>query len=292
MLISLLTTAFLMGLAGIPHCAAMCATPCAVAVPQGLPLRSLLGRSLGYAVLGAVAAGATATLSNWSRTSAVLQPFWVMLLAASALLGVWMMWRGEVPQAFQSHGLAGYRRLQLWVSSHERLAGVRSLSRLLPFLLGAAWAALPCGLLYGAVTIAALAPSPAQGALVMLAFSLPGAWSLWWWPRQLRLGPNVSAREAVVQAESVPARAAVQAQAVVPVLWLGHGGRSVSPTPSATSSKTSWGRGLKTPMSGMPWWRRLVDPRWAARLSGLFLAAASAWALWHRLLEQWRVWCA
>ena len=67
MLISLLTTAFLMGLAGIPHCAAMCATPCSVAVPQGLPLRSLLGRSFGYALLGAVAAGATATLSNWSR---------------------------------------------------------------------------------------------------------------------------------------------------------------------------------------------------------------------------------
>jgi sulfite exporter TauE/SafE len=288
MLISLLTTAFLMGLAGIPHCATMCATPCAMVVPQGLPLRALLGRSLGYAVLGAVAAGATATLSNWSRTSAVLQPFWVMLLAASALLGVWMMWRGELPQVFQSQGLAGYRRLQRWVAHHERLAGVRWLSRFLPLLLGAAWAALPCGLLYGAVTIAALAPTPAQGALVMLAFSLPGAWSLWWWPRQLRLGSNASPREPVVQAESVSAQSVVQAQAVVPVLWLGHGGSAAPPT----SPTSSWGVGLRAPMSGMPWWRRLVDPRWAARLSGLFLSAASAWGLWHRLMEQWRAWCA
>ena len=286
MLISLLTTAFLMGLAGVPHCAAMCATPCAMAVPQGLPFRALLGRSLGYAFLGGVAAGATAVLSNWSRTSAVLQPFWVMLLAASALLGLWMLWRGEVPQALQSQGLAGYRRVQQWVAGHEHVASVRWLAKLFPFLLGAAWAALPCGLLYGAVTIAALAPTAPQGALVMLAFSLPGAWALWWWPRQLKVWSASPARPSPAVGAGDSASTAVQAQAVVPVLWLKQEGAMASSTGGASAQQRA------NPAEAMPWWRRLVDPRWAARLSGLFLAAASGWALWHRLLDQWRAWCA
>jgi sulfite exporter TauE/SafE len=289
MLISLLITAFLMGLAGIPHCAAMCATPCAMAAPQGLPLRALLGRSTGYALLGALAAGATAVLSSWSRTSAVLQPFWVMLLAASALLGVWMMWWGAVPQVLQNHGLAGYRSMQRWVARHEHLVSVRWLARCLPFVLGAAWAALPCGLLYGAVTIAALAPHAAQGALVMLAFSLPGAWALWWWPRQLQVWSRAPG-----QAGSTPSFDAtspgswIQAQAVVPVLWMKQEA-TLAPASQVTAGKA--GRGGGRAMA-MPWWRRLVDPRWAARLSGLCLAGASSWALWHRLLDQWRVWCA
>lgn len=290
MLISLLTTALLMGLAGIPHCAAMCATPCAMAAPQGLPLRALLGRSLGYALLGAVAAGATAVLSNWSRTSAVLQPFWVMLLAASALLGLWMLWRGEVPQALQSQGLSGYRHLQQWVAQREQVWAVRWLGRAMPFLLGAAWAALPCGLLYGAVTIAALAPNAAQGALVMLAFSLPGAWALWWWPRQLKvwsLRPGSSQPVAGGgNGRAVAASSVVQAQAVVPVLWMRQEAASA---PRAEGGSEPPGH---APLVTMPWWRRLVDPRWAARLSGLCLAAASSWALWHRLLDQWRAWCA
>jgi sulfite exporter TauE/SafE len=285
MLISLLTTAFLMGLAGVPHCAAMCATPCAVAVPQGLPLRALLGRSLGYAALGAVAAGATAMLSDWSRTSAVLQPFWVMLLAAAVMLGGWMVWRGEVPQALQSQGLAGYRSLQQWVARRANFLGARWLERLLPFVLGAAWAALPCGLLYGAVTIAALAPTAWQGALVMLAFSLPGAWSLWWWPRQLKVWSRAPSQVEHPGPNSMgQGPSTIQSRAVAPVLWLGrqdHGPRAV-PAPAQASALGQ----------GAHWWRRLVDPRWAARLSGLCLAAASAWALWHRLVDQWRVWCA
>jgi sulfite exporter TauE/SafE len=285
MLISLLTTAFLMGLAGVPHCAAMCATPCAVAVPQGLPLRVLLGRSLGYATLGAVAAGATAMLSDWSRTSAVLQPFWVMLLAASVRLGGWMMWRGEVPQALQSQGLAGYRSLQQWVARHVRFLGLRWLERLLPFVLGAAWAALPCGLLYGAVTIASLASTAWQGALVMLAFSLPGAWSLWWWPRQLKVwsrAPSQVAHPGHISMDQGPST--IQSLAVVPVLWLGRQGQGAQAMPAPVQASAL--------EQSAHWWRRLVDPRWAARLSGLCLAAASTWALWHRLVDQWRVWCA
>ena len=290
MLISLITTAFLMGLAGIPHCAAMCATPCAVAVPQGLPLMALLGRSMGYAMLGAVAAGATAALANWSRVSALLQPVWVMLLAASALLGAWMLIRGEMPLVLQSQGLSAYRALQRRMNSPQGLASHPRLARMLPARLGAAWAALPCGLLYGAVTVAALASSAWQGACVMAAFSLPGAVALWWWPRQLRVWQSSKATSQASTAEmpdettmaprSGWQRGTLQAQAVVPVLWMRSEPAHHKPLMAARAAQPS------------AWWFRWVDPLWALRLSGLFLASAASWALWHRLLEQWRVWCA
>ena len=286
MLISLITTALLMGLAGIPHCAAMCATPCAVATPNGLPVSALLGRTLGYALVGALAAGATATLASWARFSLVLQPFWVMLLAASALLGAWMLIRGEMPLVLQSQGLTAYRALQRrmnspqWLTRHPRLASI------LPAVLGAAWAALPCGLLYGAVTVAALASSAWQGACVMAAFSLPGAVALWWWPRQLKVWQARSGAHdgGTVAAQGGPSPVwqgnALQSQALVPVLWL----QADAP------------RRVSNPVAQVPdqasWWLKLIDPMWAMRLSGLCLASASSWALWHRLMEQWRAWCA
>ncbi len=282
MLISLITTALLMGLAGIPHCAAMCATPCAVAVPNGLPVSALLGRTVGYAFLGGLAAGATATLASWSRVSVVLQPFWVMLLAVSAMLGAWMLIRGEMPLALQSQGLAAYRALQRrmnstqWLTRHPRLASV------LPAVLGAAWAALPCGLLYGAVTVAALASSAWQGASVMAAFSLPGAVALWWWPRQLKVWQTRGGVHGGAQGGPSPGWQGreLQSQALVPVLWM---------QPDAP-------RGAPTPVAQVPdqagWWLKLIDPLWAMRLSGLCLAGSSSWALWHRMMEQWRAWCA
>lgn len=277
MLISLLTTAFLMGLAGVPHCAAMCATPCAVALPQGLPLSAVLGRSLGYAVLGALAAAATATLAAWSRWFSVLQPFWIMALAAAVLLGGWMLVRGALPMALQNHGLAAYRRLQGslgdrgWLSRHPQLAAA------LPTVLGMAWAALPCGLLYGAVMVAALAPDLWGGATVMLAFSLPGAVALWWLPRRLSVW-----RWAQGGTSGGPSNVP-QAQAVVPVLWL----KTETVTEVSPQGAAAVGS-LPQP----PWWVRLADPQWAIRLSGACLVAGAGWALMHRLTVQWQAWCA
>lgn len=276
MLISLLTTAFLMGLAGVPHCAAMCATPCAVALPQGLPASAVLGRSLGYGVLGALAAAATATLATWSRWFSVLQPFWIMALAAAVLLGGWMLVRGALPMTLQNHGLAAYRRLQGslgdqgWLSRHPQLALV------LPTVLGMAWAALPCGLLYGAVMVAALAPDFWGGAAVMLAFSLPGAVALWWLPRHLSVWRWAQG------ADFGAASNVTQAQAVVPVLWL-----KTEPV-----SASAAGVALPAAPSQPPWWVRLADPQWAIRLSGACLVAGAGWALVHRLTVQWQAWCA
>jgi sulfite exporter TauE/SafE len=60
-----------------------------------------------------------------------------------------------------------------------------------PLVLGVAWALLPCGLLYSALLVAALAGSAAGGAMVMALFALGSGVSLWAGPwLLLRLGQN------------------------------------------------------------------------------------------------------
>ena len=292
MLYSLLTTALLMGLGGMLHCGAMCAAPCAAAMPQGVPLQALAGRTLGYALLGALAAGATGLLAAWSRWANALQPLWVMLLAATVLLGGLMLLKGALPAALQDHGLRGYRRLQARLDDSGLLARHPALKTVLPLLLGMAWAALPCGLLYAAVTVAALANNPLGGALVMVVFSLPGAWALWWAPR--RLSPWSAQRA------PAPAAASGLTTAVVPLLWQPLV-RQPSPAFAAmgerrfvaSSASLPAGQGATPQSSGLGALRaRLADPRWAVRLSGLMLCLAAGWALAQRLLTQWQAWCA
>jgi uncharacterized protein len=288
MIYSLLSMAFLMGLGGIPHCATMCASPCAVAMPQGLPWSALLGRTLGYALLGAVAAGAASSLSIWSRWVGVLQPVWVMLLAAAVMLGIWMALRGAMPAWVQEQGLRTYHRVQSALADSALLTRWPWLGKLLPMVLGMAWAALPCGLLYGAVMVATLAPGAFEGAAVMVCFSLPGAVALWWLPRRFNVwrfaGP-----------QATPNAVGVQAYAVVPVLWLGKAadkaadGLQQEPQAAASAPKATDTAG---PVQASGSWAWLSDPRWAVRVSGAMLAAAAAWALAHRLMEQWQAWCA
>jgi uncharacterized protein len=160
-LTGLLLSAFFMGLAGVPHCTAMCAAPCAAAFPRGLSWSAVVGRSAGYALLGGVAAQTSSALASWSVWAGRLQSVWIMALMATIMMGAWMVLRGQLPDWLATHGTALYARLRTR-SSHAA------------FLTGMVWAALPCGLLYGAVVIAILAPDALQGALVMLVFSLPG----------------------------------------------------------------------------------------------------------------------
>ncbi|HIV70788.1 MAG TPA: sulfite exporter TauE/SafE family protein [Candidatus Aquabacterium excrementipullorum] len=287
MLTSLLITALLMGLGGMVHCGAMCAAPCAAALPRGVPWPALVGRTLGYAALGALAAGAMGLLSAWSRWSMALQPMWVMLLAATALMGIWMVFKGAMPPVVQDHGLRGYRRLQTWLEASPWLSRLPALQSLLPLALGMAWAALPCGLLYAAATVAALADSAGGGALVMAVFSLPGALALGYLPRRLsRWGET---------AHSLQKTSGSRPLAAVPVLWqpdlirsaadpappMGLGRSRMSGSPSSSSANPSARR-----------WTWLADPRWAVRLSGGALCLAASWALAQRLHAQWLAWCA
>lgn len=273
MLSSLMLTAFLMGLGGVPHCAAMCGAACAAFLPRGVPLVSLLGRCLGYAVLGAVAAASFGAAAQWGRHFSFLQPLWMLAQALVLVLGLLLLVTGGMPRWLDGVGQQVYRALRERLSRNALFAEGGSLRLVWPLVAGMAWALLPCGLLYAAVMVAALAPDPMGGALVMLSFALPGAFGVWAAPAVLRWIANWRRQ---VPAES-DATASVQG-ALAPVIWLRSGGaRGVVDAPSANVPSSS---------------SSLIDPRWAVRLSGVMLVGMSAWALYHQVMDQWKAWCA
>lgn len=271
MLNSLLLTAFLMGLGGMVHCASMCGAACAVAFPSGVSWKALSGRALGYAALGAIAAAAAGWVSQWSREVAMLKPVWMMLQLAAVLLGLMLLLQGRVPARLDEMGRALYQRLQRgWFARQGRLPAWSRPA--LPVLGGLAWALLPCGLLYSALVVAALAPTPASGALVMLAFALPSAVGVWSAPFLLnwirRLG------------RPVPAQAATP----VPVIWMQRGATAPPGSPAREAGLQ------RLPGGGLG--ESGFSPTWAVRLSGLCLAGIAATGLWHQLWAQYQAWCA
>lgn len=218
MLASLVGAALLMGLAGSPHCVAMCGAGCAAI--GSTPRRRLAfqaGRIGGYAALGAVAAASAAVLRYAGGQLAVLAPFWAMFHIALLVFGASLVWLGAQPAWVDR---AGER---LWRGVRHRSLGLDAARW--PALAGALWTLLPCGLLWSAAMLAALANTPAEGALVMASFALASGGAL-------QLGAALLQRLRV--------------------------------------------RGLS---------------RWAVRIAGLALIAASGWALAHGLRAQpW--WCA
>jgi sulfite exporter TauE/SafE len=285
MLPGLILTAFLMGLGGVPHCLVMCGAACAAAMPKGVPLTSLIGRCMGYALLGSVAAASSGLVAQWGRQVAFVQPLWVLLQALAVVLGGALAVTGRMPVLLETFGQDGYR----WAKSRWAHAGVDQrwpwVRPALPFLAGLAWAALPCGLLYAALMVAALAPTAAGGSLVMLAFSVPGAFGVWaapafmnWLATRAMQNEKQAGQGATTAVRSQTLAAST---AAAPVIWLqqkpfeGPSGGAV-PSPATSSAlPTNW-----------------LDPRWAVRLAGLMLASMAAWALYHQVLHQWRAWCA
>lgn len=280
MLSSLMLTAFLMGLGGIPHCAAMCGAACAAFLPRGVPLVSLAGRCLGYALLGAVAAASFGTAAQWGRQFSFLQPLWMLAQALVLVLGVLLLVTGGMPRQLDGLGQQVYRDVRARLNASALFREGGKLRVVWPLVAGMAWALLPCGLLYAAVMVAALAPDPVGGAMVMLAFALPGALGVWGAPAVLRWLSAWRSPEAVGVGAAAPA-AASQSE-LAPVLWL----KSERDADDAAlcvgeSAQSQWAAS-----SG------LVDPRWAVRLSGLMLVGMSAWALYHQVMDQWKAWCA
>lgn len=184
MLQTLLISALLMGLAGGPHCLAMCGSACmgVSRMPGNSAVRSLLlfqaGRLAGYAGLGAVAAESMNALGWLAQETKVLHPLWSMLHIAAVLWGLWLIWRAEQPLWLSRTAQ------QIWqlVSGRAAKVGGRNLS---PLWLGMAWSLLPCGLLYSALLVAMFTAGALQGAMVMAAFAIGGGLMLtvfpWCW---------------------------------------------------------------------------------------------------------------
>lgn len=171
-------TGLFMGLAGGPHCLLMCGAACAgiasagpAANPQRRTINLLwfqLGRLVGYSALGALAASTIQGVGWLSTQSALFRPVWTLLHAMAFLLGLVLLWRAEQPLWLQAWGQRLWQRLRPWATRHTQQGTG-------PLLLGCVWALMPCGLLYGALMVAALANHPAQGAAVMAAFALGSA---------------------------------------------------------------------------------------------------------------------
>lgn len=245
---SLALTTLLMGLAGGPHCLAMCGPVCAalgaparsagpalarawpvVQLPadggraqrrgqgrgQGLAVDPValvlfqLGRLLAYAALGAVAAASVQAVGWLSVHLAALRPIWTFIHVAAALLGAVLLWQARQPLWLEGGARWVWARVKTWAGQ-----GSSRLGRSGPLILGLGWAFLPCGLLYSALLVAALSPGPWQGAGVMALFALGSGVSLlagpWAW---LRLG-HAGAR-------AMRAAGAVLLASSVWALWIG-----------------------------------------------------------------------
>jgi len=163
---SLFVAAAVAGLVGSPHCVAMCGAACAGVTGKqaGHALAFQAGRLIGYAALGALVAASAGALQWAAAHATLLKPLWGMFHVAVLLLGASLVWLGAQP-AWVDRGAQ-----QVW-----RALRVRTLSldtARWPFAAGALWSLLPCGLLYAALMLAALADTPLDGAGVMALFAL------------------------------------------------------------------------------------------------------------------------
>ena len=94
---SLAVTALLMGLAGGPHCIAMCGAACAgIGKAAGEHRTSALwgfqlGRLASYSALGAVAAASMQGLGWLTTQTAVMRPVWTLFHVAVMLMGLMLV---------------------------------------------------------------------------------------------------------------------------------------------------------------------------------------------------------
>ncbi len=165
---SLALTALLMGLVGGPHCVAMCGAACAGIGQAAGPnknsaiLTFQVGRIAGYSLLGGLAAASMQGLGWLTVQSAALRPVWTLFHVAAALLGLVLMVRARQPVWLESAGRKVWAKARGWGGQSGGA----------PLVLGVLWALLPCGLLYSALLVAAMAGGPLDGALVMALFAL------------------------------------------------------------------------------------------------------------------------
>lgn len=179
---TLALSALLMGLAGGPHCIAMCGAACAGITRLGESPASRArsqwsfhaGRLVGYSAGGAAAAFAVQSLGWLTTQTAALRPVWILFHLGVLAWGLMLVAQARQP---------------MWVSSAGRSvwSHVRPIAAARGGVLaaGALWALMPCGLLYSALLVASLSGGPLEGALSMALFALGSAASLLLAPRLL-----------------------------------------------------------------------------------------------------------
>lgn len=204
--ISLCVSAFMLGLFGGIHCVAMCAGLSQAAISPRAGQSSawreefsyLAGRVAGYSGLGLAVAAAGGALSWSSQSFSLFRGGWILLNALLLVFGVLLLITGRQPPMVTElaqriwnlarpvvHGLGGSANGSAfsqsgttrgnpvqWLRERKPESAVMYTSLGKPFLVGALWGLLPCGLLWSALALAALAPSASSGALVMTVFAI------------------------------------------------------------------------------------------------------------------------
>ncbi len=172
---SMALTALFMGVAGGPHCVAMCGAACA-GISRAAGERSTqalwtfqFSRMLGYGLFGAFAAGSVQGLAWLGTNTAVIRPVWTMFHVAALLLGAVLIWQARQPAWIDQLGQSIWRKARPVLTRLGRKA---------PVALGVAWALMPCGLLYSALLVASLSANAWEGAAIMALFSIGTSISL------------------------------------------------------------------------------------------------------------------
>jgi hypothetical protein len=168
---ALAATAFVMGLAGGPHCTAMCGAACGGIVragrsPNPSPWLFQAGRLAGYSIAGAISAEVVQSLAWMTSRAAALQPVWTLFHVAVLAWGLVLLALARQPMWVSDAGRRVWTRVR-------PLAGARGGQ----FAAGTMWAAMPCGLMYSALLVASLTGDAAGGALAMGLFAIgSGLW--------------------------------------------------------------------------------------------------------------------
>lgn len=170
---------FLVGLLGGVHCVGMCG-----GIVSALSLQSAgstasagsawsvllaynVGRIASYGVAGAVVGaigGFGRLFDNWLPVQLVLYVAANLMMVA---LGLYLTGLTRALAFVERLGQWLWRRVQ---PATRRFVPVRGVAQALP--LGMLWGWLPCGLVYGAMSMALLSGSAWRGAATMLAFGL------------------------------------------------------------------------------------------------------------------------
>ncbi|TFZ07842.1 sulfite exporter TauE/SafE family protein [Ramlibacter humi] len=175
---TLAATAFLMGLAGGPHCAAMCGAACVGIAHAGhgsaarRAMQFQVGRLLGYSAAGAVVASAAQALAWLVQHTAVLKPAWALMHVVVLGWGLSLLVMARQPVWLDGFGRSVWGRVRPWAGARGGAFGA-----------GALWTFMPCGLLYSALLVASLAGDSRGGALSMALFAAGSGLGLWLAPR-------------------------------------------------------------------------------------------------------------
>jgi sulfite exporter TauE/SafE len=176
MLSALMLSGFLLGLAGSPHCVAMCGGLASMCLGRGAAPGSPYAwlwfnaaRVLSYGMLGVTAGLLFQGLAQTTQVLRAAQPLWVLLHAGIAAWGAWLVITARQPAL--SALVQDKQGVLEAAGSAQPVKFVRSKTKQ-PWQRGLLWGAMPCGLLYSALLSAALAATPLYAGAVMVAFGL------------------------------------------------------------------------------------------------------------------------